>query len=646
MTPGEERAGRYGLELLGGFSLTDASGTAVSLTARKDKFLLAVLALGNGRPMPREGLYTVLWGDRGEEQARGSLRQSIATLHAVFKPGGFDPIVSTRDAISLDLQRICIDVAEFEAAAKAGSKRREALLLYRGQLLAGIDAPSPLAEDWLRRERDRLERLAMTIAEQVSEDRPGDADAEALAVADQVFGRDPMNETASRTLMRLHWRNGEKSQALRIYKACREALAKELQVSPGIETEQLYRDIVAGNTKATPVAAAPDVPSRTPALAVMPFDIISGNPALAPFAEGLAEELITGLGRFRFLDIIDRNSSAAISRISSDAAEIGAKLGVDMVVQGSLQRLGDQMRITVRLVQAATRKQLWSEALEFAAEDLPSMPDRIARLIVARLNQRVEQSLLEQSRHKPSLAAYECLLNGIKHIRGYGPDDNRLAVENFEKAVALDPDYGLARAYRGFADIVLHDYDNSPPHIKESALRLLHEGIALSPDNGRCRWLLGITLAYIGEHGAELRAYEHALELNPCDANVLCSYGIALTAHGRADEGIGCIREAMRLNPYHPEWYWIDLGISLYVARRYQEAVEAYSRKSNPLAFVKTRLAACYAQLGMLEEAGRLAADIKKNYPDFRVSAWRGSCWSQQEIQHFREGMLKAGLPE
>ena len=131
-------------------------------------------------------------------------------------------------------------------------------------------------------------------------------------------------------------------------------------------------------------------------------------------------------------------------------------------MQGSLQRLGDRVRITVRLIDAVSRAQLWGEAYDFPLSDILTVPDKVTGAIVSTLHGRVESSLLEQSRRKPTLAAYECFLRGLKHLRGYGPDDNKRAVELFQQAMDLDPDYALARAYRGFAEVVLHGYSDAP----------------------------------------------------------------------------------------------------------------------------------------------------------------------------------------
>jgi TolB-like protein len=468
----------------------------------------------------------------------------------------------------------------------------------------------------------------------------------AVALAHQLIGRDRLREPLYCAVMRMKVKLRDRAGAMKIYAECREALAKELNLTPELETEQLYRDILTDR----PAPAASDLNSpgvsERPRIAVMPFTNISGDAALTPLCEGLAEDIISGLGKFRMLFVIDRNSSTVVHQTNSDTAEIGKKLGVTLVVQGSLQRLGNQIRIRVRLVNAAERTQVWGEDFDCEASDLPAIPAKISRSIIVTLYNRVEDSLLEQSRRKPKLTAYEFLLRGIKHLRGYGPGDNQRALDLFQQAVDLDPEYALARAYLGFADVVLHDYNAAPPLVLERATTMAEEALEMTPNDSRCHWLLGMIYGSAGDLEQEERHFLQALSLNPNDANTLSTYGLLLGWLGRADEGIDCIREAMRLNPYHPEWYWCDLGSVLYAAKRYEDAIEAFGKHMRPLAWVLSRLAACYAQLGRMEEAKKATGEVMKKNPNFTVSRQRVGGWHLQSVAHLREGMIKAGLPE
>jgi DNA-binding SARP family transcriptional activator/Flp pilus assembly protein TadD len=633
------------LELLGGFGF-NASPSAPA-TGRKDRLLLSYLALNAGRPQPREKLCGLLWADRPEAQARASLRQSLSVLREAIGVTGL--LIATRDWVSLDPARISVDALEFADRAGQPDHAAAAMALYRGPLLDGLEAPTPECDDWLRTERRRFEELAARLVEGCCNGSP---DPAAAALARRLLDRDRLREPLYRALMRLLHAQDDRAAALRLYGECRQALEAELGITPELETEQLYRDILTGTASRAAAAAtvaagpAPAPGPDRPALAVVPFANLSGDATLAPLCEGLAEDIITGLGRFRQFLVIDRNSSQAIARLTEDSAEIGRRLGVGLVVQGSLKRAGLRLRVTVRLVSAPVRSQVWADDFDIEAADVPAMSDRISAAIVARLHNRVETSLIEESRRKPALAAYELLLRGVKHMRGYAPDDNRLALELIEQAVALDPDYALARAYLGFAQVVFHNYDAAPREILERARRLVEDAVLATPEDGRCQWLLGMVCGVAGDLAGEERHYQVAMAINPSDANVRSSYGLLMAQLGRAEEGIAMIREAMRLNPYHPEWYWIDLGSAFYAARRYEDALEAYRQRTRPLPWLMSRMAACHAQLGQMSEARALVAEILRQVPGFTIGGLRTGGWSTTDTAHFHEGMRRAGLPE
>jgi TolB-like protein len=251
-----------------------------------------------------------------------------------------------------------------------------------------------------------LEQLAQ------SPDSSGLTD-EAIRLGRRLLARDGLREPVYRALMRLHTRKGERTEALKLYATCRDVLKHDLGVAPEAKTEELYRDILTDRASAPSPAPEAGRPLARPSIAVLPFDNLSGDTDLGHLCDGITEDIITGLGRFRMLFVIDRHSSSAISQQVSDVSEIGRRLGVARLVQGSLQRLGDQLRLTVRLVDAGSRAQLWSEAYDCALSEILTVPERVTRTLVSTLHSRVERTLLEGSRRKPALAAYECVLRGI-----------------------------------------------------------------------------------------------------------------------------------------------------------------------------------------------------------------------------------------
>lgn len=629
--------------LLGGFGLRSPDGQDLALSTRKDRLLLAYLALNAGRPLARDRLAGLLWGDRGTTQARDSLRQSLAAIRQAFRQAVLDPVMSDREQISFDPNAVEVDAVIFERLATDDSTAMQALPLFRGELLEGMDGFTPEFEAWLLPERERLTAIAVRLVDALS--RSPACNEAATGLARKLVAHDAVCEAAYRALMRLLVASGDRTAALKLYKTCRAALKKELDTTPGLETESLYRDILTGGPALQGRAEETALPPDRPSLAVLPFSNLSRDPNLDHLCEGLAEDITTGLGRFRLLFVIDRHSSSTIAKQETDAAEIGKRLGVAHLVQGSLQQQGDRVRITVRLLDAATRAQLWGEAYDHPLSDLVKVPDQITSALVATLHARVESALVERSRRKPRLAAYECLLRGLKHLRGYGPDDNRRAVELFQQAIDVDPDYALARAYRAFADVVMHGYSDAPDDVLDRALALAQSAIEIDQSDGRCHLLLGVIHRYRGDVDSAERSYQRALALNPNDANTIVSHARILVYRGHLDEGLALVRQAMRLNPYHPEWYWLNLGAVLYEAGKYEDAAEAFGRIASPGYWVMCRLAGCYAELGRMTEARTAAAGALRLRPDFKVAALRlRECRPDMAVR-IRESLHKAGLP-
>lgn len=638
----------WSLQILGGFALKRA-GEVVDLPNRKDRLLLGFLCLRSGRPASRDKLSSLLWADRAEEQARGSLRQSLAALRGAFGKDG-DTIISTdRDSVSVKSLGLHVDVEAFERAAANTASLTDALSFYAGPLLEGIEAPSPDYGEWLLPERQRLEDLAASVVERLANAEVSRKDlTTAILLARKLLGRDRLREPVYCALMRMLMRDNQRNEALKLFGECEAALAEELGVKAAEETKKVYRDILAGAEKVerevVTIAIAPT--AERPSIAVMPFHNISREPDLDILCEGLAEDITSGLGRFKLFSVIDRFSSAEIARSTSDALEIGKRLGVDLVVQGSLQRLQDSLRMTVKLVDTTSRAQKWSGQFSLQAADVLSAPDKIMAAILPSINSQVESTFIERSRCKPTLAAYEHLLVGIKHLRGYEADDNQLAIEHFDKALAADPGFPLAMAYRGFADIVYHGYDETPPDILEAATALIRRASILDPEEPRIWWLMGTALAYNNDLDGEEQCYRRSVELNPSDANALAALAMVTVHRDKHELGLSMFREAFRLNPYHPEWYWVDFGSMLFVCGKYEEAIESFSHRRNPHVWVLSRIAACYAHLDRMEEAKSVVDKIMKMRPGFRLSEQRSGNWGGDKAARFREGMIKAGLPE
>ncbi|OAP35846.1 hypothetical protein AU381_16835 [Sinorhizobium glycinis] len=385
-------------------------------------------------------------------------------------------------------------------------------------------------------------------------------------------------------------------------------------------------------------------------IAVLPFENLSGAPDQDFFSDGISEDIIGGIARFRSLSVIAATSSFSFRGESADLKEIGRKLNAAYLVAGSVRRAGARMRITARLVEAASGTHLWSEHYDRELTDIFAVQDEVTRTIVSTLVGQIECADVRQALRKPtaSLAAYESYLRGLVHIRGYGPDDNRQACLMFEAALERDPQFALAQAYLALARMALHGYANAPRDVLDNALALARRAVCLDEGEGGCQRLLALVHVNRREFELAERHYRRAYQLNPNDANTLVQMGGLLARRGKLEEAIEWISEGFRLNPFPPPWYCAALGNALYILGRYEEAAAALKELPNPGPFTFARLVACYAQAGDTGATEAAKAQLLNLCPDFSTEDFirRGLLLERPEqLDLFRQGLLKAGLP-
>ncbi|MHC4108558.1 MAG: BTAD domain-containing putative transcriptional regulator, partial [Planctomycetota bacterium] len=238
------------VKLLGGFEMHDGSGAPLGTLGRKAQALMAILALSPGTALPRDKLAAVLWSDRGDSQARGSLRHALAELRKVLADLDPVPLTADRETARIDPDAVEVDAVIFERLSEEG--RVEALAtaveLYKGDLLDGIDVRDPAFEAWLRTERERLWQRAGEVFSRLLDQQTGD---EAIGTAQRLLSLDPLNEAAHRALMQLYAETGDRRKALKQYEACREVLQSELDLKPDADTERLLDDIRASTADRT-----------------------------------------------------------------------------------------------------------------------------------------------------------------------------------------------------------------------------------------------------------------------------------------------------------------------------------------------------------------------------------------------------------
>jgi adenylate cyclase len=395
-----------------------------------------------------------------------------------------------------------------------------------------------------------------------------------------------------------------------------------------------------------PTLTVPDKPS----IAVLPFANMSGDPAQQYFSDGITEDIITELSRFRSIFVIARNSTFQYRDKADDVRRIARELAAHFIVEGSVRKVGTRIRVTAQLIEAAGGTHIWADRYDRPAEDIFAIQDEVVGTIAATVAGRLEATSAEILRRRPtaSLSAYECILRGTALPIG-DPDNEAAAHQLFEQAVALDPEYSLACAKLAisYAKRWLDSMDGSTADL-DRAFELATSAIALDAQEGVCQTAMSFIQQCRNRYAeAEVHA-RRALALNPNRPNALVTMADFLTLAGRPDEAVPFIIDAMRLDTNHPAWYWTNLGVAHFVARRDAEAIIAIRHRSNLSFYCQAYLAASHARLGEVAAMRVAAAEIMRLRPDFTVTGFvsKESYQNAADREHLAENLRKAGLPE
>lgn len=367
------------------------------------------------------------------------------------------------------------------------------------------------------------------------------------------------------------------------------------------------------------------VDEENPSIAVLPFRNLSGQVDQDYFSDGVTDDIITSLSRFRGLDLIARTSSFALRGKDLSATEIGSRLGARYVAQGSIRLSANRVRISIELCNADNGHTLWAEKYDRPLEDIFAIQDEIAELVVSVMAVRIEQAERKRLTSKPpeSMHAYGLALRGQEYLERLTPTDNRLASSYYEKSILASPRY--ARAFAGLSRTNSLDWryswssDSATP--LDRALDIAVQAVSADPNDARGHAELGFVLLYRREHDRSLASYRRALAINPNDAAVIAEMGDALAHAGVCEEALAQIERAMRLNPFYPDQYLWDMAGALMKLHRFEEAIATVARMHNATQGRRI-LACCYGHLGRLEEARQAAELVRAAQPDFKAERW------------------------
>ncbi|MEM7123727.1 MAG: BTAD domain-containing putative transcriptional regulator [Pseudomonadota bacterium] len=610
------------------------------------------------------------------------------------------------------------------AASNESADLEAALALYKGEMLDGLDLKDDAFQAWVDVERRTLNdlylRTLLTLAELCSQS--GDHE-KAIGLAQRLLAIDPLQERVHRMLMTLYAQTGRREAALRQFTQCRDVLSNELDVEPEAATIELFetlrrdggaeRPVTAPSptedlSTATPAAYEPSLRSRgrfwgrwhwvglaaasiclaafvgwtwvanhkhepasldrmafplpdAPSIAVLPFDNLSGDPDQDYFADGLTDDLITDISKIPGVFVIARNSTFYYRNQDVPIRQVAEELGVRYVMEGSVRRSGDSVRINMQLIDATTGGHVWAERYDITMAEVFELQDdvtkQVANTLELRLGDMPTSAAWVQETDDPE--AYDAVLRALEHIRNYTREDLAIAHSFLEKALQRDPEYARAHTMMGglLLDISSDEWQRSIDMTPDETLQMAryHLALGMSVPSVEGHFYRSNEHSNAGRYDEAIAEAEKIIELDGNDVRGLLALGRALNKAGRASDAIESLQMAMRLNPWGDKKGWIAyrLAESLYLAGRFDEAAHMFAESAakNQNEWSYLMLAAALGQIGQVDEAGaalakfdRIRAEAGEDpYTVAHVEGWAFK--NPEDRATVQEGLRLAGMP-
>jgi len=409
------------------------------------------------------------------------------------------------------------------------------------------------------------------------------------------------------------------------------------------------RPPVEGVSKEKMALSLPDKPS----IAVLPFVNMSGDPKQEFFSDGITEDIITALSKVPMLFVIARNSTFTYKGKAVNVKQISEELGVQYVLEGSVQKSDNRVRITAQLIDALTGHHIWAERYDRDLKDIFALQDDVTRNILTAMQVKITEGeqALHRDRGMRNLNCYLKFLEGINYSNRGDIEGNKLARQMADQVLAMCPE--SSSAYELLATTHMMDYwlgsAESPQASIEKALELAQKALALDDGYAQPHGLMSLLYSIKREYGKALAEGERAVALDPNGADVYAWYALSLNFAGKPEEAIPLFQKAIRLNPFGPSWYFFNLGSALLLTGRSEEGIlankKALQRAPDTL-LAHVLLAAAYSRMGREKEARTEAAEVLRINPKFSLDYFAKALpFKDQEVtNHLIDSLRKAGL--
>jgi TolB-like protein/DNA-binding CsgD family transcriptional regulator len=617
--------------LAAGLFLVDPTGRLVRANARGHAMLAeeGILRAVGGR---------LVVNDPGADRA---LRSAFSAAE-----GGDGALGTQAIAVPLatDGQRFVAHVLPLTSGARRRADASYAAAVFVRQ--ADIDAPAAPEIIAKRYELTPSElRVLLTVVE------PGGVlnIGEALGIPEA---------RAKTHLRRLFEKTGTNEQAdlVKLLAGCA-GPPEQIQTLPAAPLPRADPDPVADQDRPAGSGAALKWGGR-PSVAVLPFVNLSGDPEQEYFSDGITEDIITALSKYRSLMVIARNSSFAFKGADGDMRQVGLTFGSEYLVEGSVRKIGQRVRITTQLVETEGGRQLWTEQYDRDLQDLFTLQDEITITIAARIEPEIgaAERLRVERKAVPALHAWDFFRLGTKHFYKSTAADNLEAQRLFRRAIELDPNLAQAYGYLCYAIVLSMVYFEVEPDEErlDEAVAIGRKGVELDDQDGLLRFMYGRALLAQKSYGHALAELETAVELNPCLALSYCGLGDTLAYEGRIGEAIPYFQRAIEPSPYDPlRWAFYSYRALAHIfARQFDLACE-WAQKATRVpsahywAFAHN--VSALAHLERPEDVREAADELLRRKSDFSCSFARKRLFyvkNLDQLELYIEGLRKAGIPE